>query len=168
MNGIPEIDNATRKRQSKRKAARRSRTQQPEKGRKKRSKKQRAREHRQHYPVHEDSHYHFQGHQMPHHYRHPSEAPRGIHRHYPMSHAHEWDHMNLSDESSSLFLSSLSSNDINFDVNDEVRFKLSTSDNFDGRDIDMKLKLPPDMGGRDTQGGEQAPQKRAKGQKRQR
>ena len=79
---------------------------------------------------------------MPHHYRHPSEAPRGIHRHYPMSHAHEWDNLNsdFSEDSSNYFLSSrLSSNDINFDVNDEVRFKLSTSDNFDGRDIDMKL-----------------------------
>jgi hypothetical protein len=108
---------------------------------------------------------------MPHHYRHPSEAPRGIHRHYPVSHAHEWDNFSddFSDDSSNYFLSSqLSSNDINFDVNDEVRFKLSTSDNFDGRDIDMKLKLPPDMGGRDGERAGQDAPARKKGQKRQR
>ena len=43
------------------------------------------------------------------------------------------------------------SNDINFDVNEDIRFKLSTSDNFDGRDIDMKLKLPSDLGGHATE-----------------
>ena len=35
-------------------------------------------------------------------------------------------------------------------MNEDIRFKLSTSDNFDGRDIDMKLKLPSDLGGHAT------------------
>ena len=54
------------------------------------------------------------------------------------------------------------SNDINFDVNKDIRFKLSTSDNFDGRDIDMKLKLPSDLGGHAT---EPAQQRRRQGGK---
>ena len=93
---------------------------------------------------------------MPHHYRHPSEAPRGIHRHYPVTHAPEWDRNTFSSSTDSSYYNYLSSssteteNDINFDVNEDVRFKLSTSDNFDGRDIDMKLKLPSDLGGHAT------------------
>ena len=101
---------------------------------------------------------------MPHHYRHPSEAPRGIHRHYPVTHAPEWDRNSFSSSSDSSYYNYLSSssteteNDINFDVNEDVRFKLSTSDNFDGRDIDMKLKLPSDLGGHATGPvGRQAP-----------
>ena len=109
---------------------------------------------------------------MPHHYRHPSEAPRGIHRHYPVTHAPEWDRNSFSSYSDSYlnFSSSTESeNDINFDVNKDIRFKLSTSDNFDGRDIDMKLKLPSDLGGHATKPiagkGQRRRQGEQKGQK---
>ena len=46
--------------------------------------------------------------------------------------------------------SSDSENDINFDVNKDIKFKLSTDDNFRGRDVDMKLDLPSDLGGHAT------------------
>ena len=108
---------------------------------------------------------------MPHHYRHPSEAPRGIHRHYPVTHAPEWDRNSYSSSLSSysnFSTSTESENDINFDVNKDIRFKLSTSDNFDGRDIDMKLKLPSDLGGHATKpvAGNQK-RRRQRGQKAQ-
>ena len=80
-----------------------------------------------------------------------------------MTHAPEWDRNSFSSSSDSSYYNYFSSsteteNDINFDVNEDVRFKLSTSDNFDGRDIDMKLKLPSDLGGHATGPvGRQAP-----------
>lgn len=33
-------------------------------------------------------------------------------------------------------------NDINFKINDDVEFTLSTSDNYEGRDIDVGVELP--------------------------
>ena len=40
------------------------------------------------------------------------------------------------------------SNDINFKINDDVEFTLSTSDNYQGRDIRVGVELPDDFDGR--------------------
>ena len=39
------------------------------------------------------------------------------------------------------------SNDINFKINDDVEFTLSTSDNYEGRDIKVGVELPDDFDG---------------------
>lgn len=39
------------------------------------------------------------------------------------------------------------SNDINFKINDDVEFTLSTSDNYQGRDIQVGVELPDDFDG---------------------
>ena len=38
-------------------------------------------------------------------------------------------------------------NDINFRINDDVEFTLSTSDNYQGRDIQVGVELPDDFDG---------------------
>ena len=37
-------------------------------------------------------------------------------------------------------------NDIQFSINEDVQFKLSTSDNYEGRDIDVGIVMPDDSG----------------------
>lgn len=45
-------------------------------------------------------------------------------------------------EFSSVTASSEESNDIQFSINEDVQFKLSTSDNYQGRDVDVGIVMP--------------------------
>ena len=45
-------------------------------------------------------------------------------------------------EFSSVTGSSEESNDIQFSINEDVQFKLSTSDNYQGRDVDVGIVMP--------------------------
>jgi len=42
-------------------------------------------------------------------------------------------------------VSSEESNDIQFSINEDVQFKLSTSDNYQGRDVDVGIVMPGGM-----------------------
>lgn len=44
-------------------------------------------------------------------------------------------------------------NDIQFSINEDVQFKLSTSDNYEGRDIDVGIVMPGDFPARSGAGG---------------
>ena len=52
-------------------------------------------------------------------------------------------------------------NDIQFSINEDVQFKLDTSDNYEGRDIDIGITMPDDFtgsgGGAAAGGGGAAP-----------
>jgi len=50
----------------------------------------------------------------------------------------EGDQLDFSSESGS----SEESNDIQFSINEDVQFKLSTSDNYQGRDVDVGIVMP--------------------------
>ena len=51
------------------------------------------------------------------------------------------------------------SNDIQFKINEDVQFKLSTDDNYEGRDIDVGITMPDDfpVGAGITAGYQSAP-----------
>lgn len=44
-------------------------------------------------------------------------------------------------------------NDIQFSINEDVQFKLDTSDNYEGRDIDIGITMPDDFTGGKAAGG---------------
>jgi hypothetical protein len=60
---------------------------------------------------------------------------------YPLSQHYEANEfqLNLVEEDDS--------NDINFKINEDVEFTLSTSDNYQGRDIQVGVELPDDFDG---------------------
>jgi len=47
------------------------------------------------------------------------------------------------------------SNDIQFKINEDVQFKLSTDDNYEGRDIDVGITMPDDFPAGGLQAGYQ-------------
>lgn len=59
---------------------------------------------------------------------------------YPRDYMSEGGHAGI--DFSSVTASSEESNDIQFSINEDVQFKLSTSDNYQGRDVDVGIVMP--------------------------
>ena len=55
-------------------------------------------------------------------------------------------------------------NDIQFSINEDVQFKLESEDNYEGRDIDIGITMPDDLGGSGSGGCGAPPQAPSGGQ----
>ncbi len=69
------------------------------------------------------------------------------------------DHDKESQDESLAFSSEsdIDPNDIQFSINEDVQFKLESEDNYEGRDIDIGITMPDDLGSGAAGGGGAAP-----------
>ncbi len=65
------------------------------------------------------------------------------------------DHDKESQDESLAFSSEsdIDPNDIQFSINEDVQFKLESEDNYEGRDIDIGITMPDDLGSGAAGGG---------------
>ncbi len=65
------------------------------------------------------------------------------------------DHDNEKEDKSFGFSSEsdIDPNDIQFSINEDVQFKLESEDNYEGRDIDIGITMPDDLGSGTAGGG---------------